>query len=154
VDTVLYFAYGSNMSTDRLRARVPSAKPVDRGQLEGYQLLCNKQSVDGSGKANVGPCSSSVVWGVLFEIDPSGLPSLDRAEGGYERVLLPIRLTTGKKISAYVYVARQDRVMDDPVPYDWYKRLIVEGAQEHNLPAEYIETLKALPSRTDISRSS
>ena len=37
----------------------------------------------------------------------------------------------------------------DPVPYAWYKRLVIEGAREHGLPADYVAMLEAWPERPD-----
>jgi len=148
-DKVFYFAYGSNMSTPQLRKRAPSAQPVGRGCLADSKLACNKRSIDGSGKANVVRSLGNVVWGVLFNIRQDDLPALDEAEGGYKRVKRAIQLENSETVFAWVYVAGADRVTDDPVPYDWYKKLIVEGAREQGLPTDYVEMLEALPSKPD-----
>ena len=34
-------------------------------------------------------------------------------------------------------------------PYDWYKRLIVEGARFHGLPEDYITAIEAVSCATD-----
>ena len=50
---VRYFAYSSNMLTDRLRERVPSATAIGIGQLAGHSLRWDKRSErDGSGKCD------------------------------------------------------------------------------------------------------
>ena len=36
--TGLYFAYGSNMSTPRLQARLPHARPLGPAWLDGHRL--------------------------------------------------------------------------------------------------------------------
>lgn len=46
-----YFAYGSNMLTERLRARCPSAHPIGTGIAMGFRLNFSKRGEDGSGKA-------------------------------------------------------------------------------------------------------
>ena len=38
-DTLLYFAYGSNLSTPRLRARVPSARKLESAVLTHHRLV-------------------------------------------------------------------------------------------------------------------
>jgi hypothetical protein len=50
--TVLYFAYGSNMLTRRLRdpARAPSARVLATGYVTGRRLVFDKAGQDGSGK--------------------------------------------------------------------------------------------------------
>jgi hypothetical protein len=50
---MLYFAYGSNMRSARLRERVPSARYFATGKIQGYKLAFHKRSKqDGSGKAD------------------------------------------------------------------------------------------------------
>jgi hypothetical protein len=50
----LYFGYGSNMLTARLKALCQSAKPVCVAFAEGYLLTFAKSSVEGSGKRALG----------------------------------------------------------------------------------------------------
>ena len=143
--TVIYFAYGSNMTTSRLQSRVPSAKALGRARLLGKRLVCDKQSIDESAKANLEPSPGDVVWGVLFQIDLSELGKLDRVEGGYERVEVEVLDEAGEPVTAHTYVAR--RVTTDPVPYEWYKQLIIAGAREHDLPKDYVAYLDSLASK-------
>ena len=51
--TLLYFAYGSNMSSVRLRARVNSAQPLGVARLPGHRLRWHMHSLDGSGKCDI-----------------------------------------------------------------------------------------------------
>jgi hypothetical protein len=50
VKTTLYFAYGSNMKSSRIKSkkRAPSAKAIGRAKLKGKRLAFNKVSKDGS----------------------------------------------------------------------------------------------------------
>jgi gamma-glutamylcyclotransferase len=82
-DLMIYFAYGSNMCTGRLRGRVPSATPVRVAKLSNQSLRFHKQSTDGSGKGDAYFTGEQrdVIWGVIFEIDPREKADLDRAEG-------------------------------------------------------------------------
>ena len=38
-DTYLYFAYGSNMNPERIRQRIPEARPVGRATLRGWRIV-------------------------------------------------------------------------------------------------------------------
>lgn len=78
---MLYFAYGSNMSTLRLRYRVKSAKPIGVAELEGFILRWHKKSKDGSGKCNAFPADGRALIGVVFEFDFKEKRALDVAEG-------------------------------------------------------------------------
>jgi hypothetical protein len=49
----LFFAYGSNMLTERLRERCPDARPLGTAIARGYLLSFSKRSKDGSAKATL-----------------------------------------------------------------------------------------------------
>ena len=152
---LVYFAYGSNMVTSRLRERAPSATPIGIGQLTGHVLAWDKRSrTDGSGKcdAEVTGRESDVIWGVLFELDPGDKPALDRAEGlgeGYAEKRVRV-LTPEGAVDALTYYATDK----DPVlrPYQWYKALVIAGAREHGLPAEYRRDLALVATVSDLKR--
>ncbi|MFZ0549683.1 MAG: hypothetical protein WAM21_02625, partial [Steroidobacteraceae bacterium] len=38
-------------------------------------------------------------------------------------------------------------------PYDWYQELVIAGAREHRLPAEYIQLLEGVPTIKDPDES-
>ena len=81
-----YFAYGSNMCTERLRRRVPSAVPLRIAKLLNHSLRFHKRSDDGSGKSDAHFTGepTDMVWGVIFEIVARQKRNLDQAEGlGY-----------------------------------------------------------------------
>ena len=85
-----YFAYGSNMLTERLRQRCRGAKAVDVAVASGYILEFSKESIDNSGKATlvISTEPKRQVFGVLFEIGLDDRLELDEAEGkgsGYDR---------------------------------------------------------------------
>ncbi|MFB6099011.1 MAG: gamma-glutamylcyclotransferase family protein, partial [Salinibacter sp.] len=119
---MLYFAYGSNMLTERLRARVPSAEPVATAKLPGRTLRFHKRSQDGSGKCTLveSPEASEAVYGVLFEFDLDDLPALDEAEHrgrGYERCRIHPQ-TEMETVEAFAYLAQPAYVDDALLPYD------------------------------------
>ena len=142
-----YFGYGSNMLTERLRARCPSARPISVAEVAGYSLEFSKRSVDCSGKATLRHLEggSQRSFGVVFEIALAEREALDSAEGvgsGYERRdnFTVRRLGSGEELLASCYLAtNSDRSLK---PYDWYLALAIAGAIKHDLNAEYIATLK------------
>lgn len=152
-----YFAYGSNMLEERLHSsdRVPSAIFQTIGRVSGYRLLFNKKSTDNSGKCNIVKTISAedIVYGVVFEIPLDQLESLDKAEGvnnGYHHEYrLPVRLNDGTIIEMLAYVADSNAIDDSLNPYDWYYKLVISGAEQHQLPKDYISFLKAIPYRKD-----
>lgn len=142
---VLYFAYGSNMSTDRLRARIHETIVVGTGVLENYTFACDKASQDGSGKGNIHKLEGSRVWGVLFDISANSLYDLDRIESGYERIKVRI-LTRDGEVDAVTYLS--ENLTDEP-PYDTYMKYIIDGAKEHQLPEEYFQMLVRISTKPE-----
>ncbi|KAJ6444710.1 AIG2-like family protein [Purpureocillium lavendulum] len=96
---ILYFAYGSNLSTAQMRQRCPFSTPVGLGFLEGWRWIINER-----GYANVVPMESSPspsdggsggsnrkagVYGLLYLLPPQDEARLDGYEGvpwAYERM--------------------------------------------------------------------
>lgn len=148
--TFRYFSYGSNMLSGRLKDRCPSARPLGVAQLSGHELRWHKRSRDGSGKCDVVPSSNGqVVFGVVYEIVESERADLDRAEGcgnGYVRTNVQVNLN-GEAVTASTYVAT--KVDPNIKPYTWYKALVVAGAKEHGLPADYIASLETVEASKD-----
>lgn len=145
--SVLYFAYGSNLKSERMRQRVPSARSEAVAFLDHHRLVCNKRGRDGSAKANLVRAAGHRVWGVIYRIEQADLALLDRFETGYERVEVEVCTTAGGAHRASTY--RSDRIIGDPIPFDWYRAMILEGAREHDLPEDYLSVLEALPSKPD-----
>ncbi|MFB6248924.1 MAG: gamma-glutamylcyclotransferase family protein [Salinibacter sp.] len=148
---MLYFGYGSNMLTARLRARVPSATPRSTGHVDGYRLRFHKRSQDGSGKCNIVPADDAAVYGVVFDVDAGELDALDEAEQrgrGYERCDVHVRGTSAS-VKAFAYTAQPAYIDDALLPYEWYHALVLAGAREHKLPAPYTARLESIRSYPD-----
>lgn len=151
--TFLNFAYGSNMLTTRLRARVSSAQRVGTACLRGFSLRWHKVSVDGSGKCDVveDATPGACVWGVVFAIESEQKYLLDKAEGlgsGYGNRDVSVMLG-GERLTAQVYVATHTNAVY--LPYDWYRALVVAGAREHALPSDYVAVLEMQPCKVDVN---
>ncbi len=151
LESVRYFAYGSNLLTARVRARCPSAQPLGQASARGFRLEFSKPGVDGSGKATLAVAAQSFVQGVLYDIDPKDLPRLDRAEGGYDRIDDFVIDMGGTQTSVVTYLARAPNI--ELVPYDWYLALVVAGAREHQLNANHIGWLRRHPCDEDIRQA-
>lgn len=147
-ETLFYFAYGSNMYSPRLRARVPSAGFVDVARLTGQCLSFRKRGRDGSAKCDLEPLEAETVWGVLWRLDADDLGSLDAAEGeGYRRE--PVTVATSNRfLDAFTYRARPGWYTE-ALPFDWYRDLVAAGAREHGLPEPYIAAVADWPAEPD-----
>ncbi|MDQ2780079.1 MAG: gamma-glutamylcyclotransferase [Pseudomonadota bacterium] len=154
----LYFAYGSNLLTRRLRERTPSARVVGVGVLRQHALRWHKAATDGSGKCDVVPCPDGSepehVLGVVYRIDLVEKPALDAAETlgvGYGEREVSVEMADGAVHRAWAYVAL--KVDAASVPYDWYHALVLGGAREHAFPAPYLKTLEAVLTKADADAS-
>jgi AIG2-like family len=155
---MLYFAYGSNMCTGRLRRRVPSANYVRIAKLMGHSFRFHKRTNDGSGKGDAFETGnpSELVWGVIFDIDEREKRVLDEAEG-FGRGYLDKRATvldeSGQEHRVFLYVADANSVDDSLRPYSWYKRFVIDGARQHDLPEAYVSAIAAMPDVEDGDRT-
>lgn len=159
-----YFAYGEKMFSPRLYDVIRDATCLGAAKVMGYKLFFhNRGSNDPSGKCNIVPVKdpSCEVYGVLFDIPERERYLLDRAEGlgyGNQEVTLkvfPAKAEDDNKLLplsgafAFTYIAYKDNVFEDLVPYTWYKELVISGAKEHHLPAEYIHHLEQFAATQD-----
>lgn len=152
--TIFYFAYGSNMSHQRLLARVPSAKKIDTGILDRHQLKFHKPgSTDNTAKCDVHETGNPehFVHGVLFQISTKEKPELDRIEGigdGYEYKTVMVELNNGSVVEAFTYYATH--INSGLKPLCWYKEHVLRGARENALPEEYIQLIETIEHVDDM----
>jgi len=141
-EPVVYFAYGSNMLTARLRARMPSCEPIGIATLPGHVLRFHKRSKDGSSKCNaLAAGAGDRVVGVLFSFEPAERAKLDKAEGvgnGYDHAMVTVINEEGRRRKVLTYLADAEHIDDSLRPYTWYKELVLAGASEHDLSADYV----------------
>ena len=150
-DRFVYFAYGSNMFTRRLRGRTPSARVIGAGHIYNCRLTFDKVSRSNSGKATIQISEDfqETVCGVLFSIHRDEESKLDKAEdypNSYEKQ--EVKVNHGKGIidaMTYISTKRDSKFL----PHHWYKRYVVEGAVEHELPEDYVEHLRRFASIPD-----
>jgi|SRR5579875_1223196 cation transport regulator ChaC len=141
--TVWYFAYGSNMSSAQVRSRAGEILEEKVARLDNYEVVFNKKARGGTATANIRPAQGKTVYGVLYRLTEAGLRALDRFEGvpeHYRRIEVTVVDEEGRRIPAQTYIAT--RVEKGLKPANHYLQIILQGAEEHKLPAEYIETLK------------
>ena len=142
--TTWHFAYASNMSRAQMKSRAGEILEERRGRLENYEVVFNKKVRGGTATANIRPAPGKSVEGVLYKINESALRSLDRFEGApehYRRIEVNVLDANGQRIPAQAFLA--NKVEKGLRPASHYLKTILEGAAEHALPADYIESLKA-----------
>ncbi|MBI1177595.1 gamma-glutamylcyclotransferase [bacterium] len=148
-----YFAYGSNLLTARLAARVPHAKFIHGGHIAGWRFAFNLRSTDGSAKANAINTNSpqDALHGAIYELDELGKSLLDQFEdlGGAYQIAAETAETEHGHDNVFLYVGNPIRLAQGLPPYDWYLALILAGAREHDLPADLVQMLQTCPTIPD-----
>ncbi len=147
---ILYFAYGSNMLSARLRARCPSARLLGPAWAEGHCVRFEKRGMDGSGKAALIAADPDKAAGVLYAMESADLAALDRFEGaghGYDRVEDVTIRHGNRPARAMTYLACDPQ--PGLVPFDWYLALILAGARQHGFAASYLNRLGGHPWQAD-----
>lgn len=149
-----YFAYGSNMFARRLRARVHSAKVIGTYRLSAHQLLFHKISDDGSGKCDAfySGDENDMVIGRLYTIDDREEKKLDKFEclgTAYYKKEVRVTNVRGETETAFTYYAKPECIVADIRPWNWYKQHVLAGAQEAQLPDDYIAKIKAVLTEVD-----
>lgn len=139
-----YFAYGSNISRQRLENRVGKVTVLGKAKLYGYKLIFNA----GEGKANVIKTGNSkgknadYVEGVIYELTRIQLKILDFYEGSpvyYNRVVDRIGI---HNVHLYIalnqlFCSPENRCLPSDKEYIDHIR---KGCVENN----FIKTLKIL----------
>jgi gamma-glutamylcyclotransferase len=138
----LYFAYGSNMCSRRLRERVGEAESRGRAVLDGFRHRFDKRGTDGTGKGNLVPGPRARVYGVAYALAPGQLDRLDEFERGYRRLEVTIAVG-GDERAAVTYVALEEMRMEGLAVAHEYIEHYLRGAREHALPEGYVAALAA-----------
>ncbi|HKQ57587.1 MAG TPA: gamma-glutamylcyclotransferase family protein [Candidatus Eisenbacteria bacterium] len=154
---MLYFAYGSNLDPEQMRARCPGHQVVGLAILRDHRLTFPLRSERwGGGAAGLAHLHGGSVWGVLHDLDEADLAALDTYEGWkghgdhhnlYDRDLVTVELTrpddgsVPRRVRATTYLAR---TLNPTPPSRRYLDTLLRGARHHRLPPEYIEWLESL----------
>jgi len=149
-----YFAYGSNMQSDTLHGRRGIAfRRAVAVRAPGWRVVFDKPPLlpIGEAFANIVPDPDAAALGVAFEVDEEDLAHIELSEGvllgNYRRVRLQVEplatLADPPQTAVSLASERRDATLR---PSTRYMALVVAGAQEHGLPDEYVEILRAVPA--------
>lgn len=148
---VWYFIYGSNLCENQLNDRLSELNEKylfkQRCSLENYQLTYNKKSIDGTSKANLLKKENGVVQGIAVLLLENKLDEFTKKyEVGYEKVEVTIRTENiDEPLRFKSYTCISNNITSLP-PSEDYVSKIIKGANENNLPADYIENFLNYPS--------
>lgn len=156
---MLYFAYGSNLDPDQMRARCPGHVVVGMAGLHDHRLVFPLYSNDWSGGvASVTLAHAQTVWGMLFELTDADVKSLDGYEqfkgpgdqhNLYDREHVTVEITRPddgsipRRVRASTYLARASNASP---PSRRYLEAILKGARHYRLPEDYVRELAKVPT--------
>lgn len=154
MDHAWYFAYGSNMQTATFRGRrgIEFVRAA-AARAPGWRLVLDKPPLlpIGEGFANIVPDPHSDVIGVAYRVSVDSLDTIDLSEGvligNYQRRAIQVVPLADEAGAVEAFTLLSDR--RDPAlrPSTRYMALLIEGAVEHGLPAEYVEYLRGISAR-------
>ena len=137
-----YFAFGSNMSAQRMNDRLGWSPSPSGAILNDYVMVFNKHSNDG-GKANIMYSPGNLVEGILYSVNKEDLLILDKFEGvateQYKRYDIKVRDNNKKSIVAVAYKALKTGKF--LAPTEAYLNYILEGKEF--LSPEYYSKLES-----------
>jgi cation transport regulator ChaC len=154
-----YFAYGSNMDEQDLRAwclsrgcKIPEMILIGKAFLKDYELTFNCYSrIRKGGVANIMPKSSVCTHGLLFNISNDDIEILRKKEGYpkcYEEIPVSVNFSGQfiKDVTTYK-VLKSKEISSHQKPTDAYMNLIISNARKFNLPNNYISFLLDIPTQ-------
>ena len=127
-----YFAYGSNMDSDRMKERRIRFSKREHASIVGWKLVFNKLSSRNleEGYANIEQDINEIVEGILYEIPDSDLKILDKYEGyptHYFREQIKVKLDNKDELLASTYIANFDKTKKDLKPTSEYINHLLKG---------------------------
>jgi hypothetical protein len=159
-EPIWYFAYGSNMQRATFAGRRGIA-PVRAlaARVRGWRLVLDKQPLIPIGEsfANIVPHADAETFGVVYEICEDDLAHVDLTEGvlidNYRRIEIAVEVLAagGDDLPERAFTLVSEKHAPDLRPSARYMALLIEGAEEHGLPAEWVAALRAVPTGLETS---
>ena len=131
MDKLYYFGYGMNTNVSGMAQRCPGAVSLGHAVLPGWEFRFAHH-------ADILKNDTFDTHGVLWEITPEHLASLDTLEG-YPFYYLRDAVTVihnGQPVQAIVYFMAEGH--HDSLPSDSYYQMVLEGYKEHNVPTNQL----------------
>ena len=148
VETVRFFAVGTNMDEELLGNWIPFPRRLTIASLWGFTLRWHKRSSEGGKLAPLRTGHpDDVVWGVVYEVDGPARQQIDEAQrgAGYREERVTVVGPDGAEHDASVFVARAEMIDESIMPMRSYRDPIVSAARANGLPAEYVDELARTP---------
>jgi gamma-glutamylcyclotransferase (GGCT)/AIG2-like uncharacterized protein YtfP len=146
----LYAAYGSSLDPGRMRAYCPHSPHVGIGWLENWRLTFGGEDLLGYEGAvcTIVESAGDRVFVSLYDVHPQDETLLDELEGvaagTYQKLHVRVATLDGE-VTAWVYVFAG---YEGGLPTAWYLSEITTAARNAGAPDDYVEQLRARPTRT------
>ena len=148
---MIYFAYGSNMSSEQMINRCPNSKYLGYGYLKDHKIDFTKMSQKREGGvADILFSENDEVWGLFYSLKNDDLVSLDRNEGypntytrsNFSCYIIKDSINAGQveQITAMAYTVVNKSPITIP-PSLKYLSILQDAAFEHAFPEKYQKTL-------------
>jgi hypothetical protein len=135
----LYFAYGSNLDAEQMRARCPTARGLERAELPAHRLDFTHYSTRWQGgAADVLSAPGSAVFGVVYAMGPGDFARLDPFESGYERIELAVTAPGLGRLRVTSYTVREKGAF---APHPTYLEKMLRWGARWRLPGTYLAEL-------------
>jgi gamma-glutamylcyclotransferase (GGCT)/AIG2-like uncharacterized protein YtfP len=123
-----------------MKDRCPSSKFLKRAFIIRYKFVYDGYSQSRKGTvANIIDSENDIVWGGLFEINDDNLAALNCYEGypkSYNRKEFQVK-DDEKNIHIAIAYYRKNKKTGEPSSE--YRQIVIQGAQDFNLPEDYIK---------------
>jgi hypothetical protein len=148
-----YFAYGSNMQEATFRGRrgIGWTRAL-AARAPGWRLVLDKLSIVpmAGGVASLVADAEAETFGVLYELGADEMAQVDLSEGvligHYQRIEIAVEPLAGGDGPRRAFTLVSDARTPAARPSVRYMALLVEGAEQHGLPAAWIDFLRAVPA--------
>jgi len=115
--------------------------------LVNYKLAFRKVLASKDVYATIVPMPGAIVHGVVYLCGPHAMTQLDLFEGVaencYRRESVQVTTHSNDILKCLVYIGEAFSE-EDFVPSSSYLNLILTGAKEHQLPPDYIESIRKI----------
>jgi hypothetical protein len=133
-----YFGYGTLLGAGHMRERYLSAEPLGLAFWEGHQLDFLRYESAERGGCSIAAKPEGILFGVLYRLSRADMDRL-MAVGGdaewYDAPVIEVTRVTGGRMRAVTLRVNGER--GPWAPPAAYAKLIIDGAAEAGLPAEY-----------------
>ena len=108
---ILYFAYGSNMSTVRMKKRLGWEAPRRAASLKDFQLVFDQAGFNDPSwsPANIRSEQGGLVEGMVYEVEEKDLKILDGYEKYYQRLEVKVMEAQEKDVCSDLSIKKISR---------------------------------------------